>query len=294
MALTFWDPQGPIAAAQKAHLLEVLWLTMVAIVPVFILVPFLVWRYRYRHDKKGYRPTWDESFKLETLMWGGPIVIIGILAVMLAKQTFDLDPYKPIRSDQDTLNVHVVGLDWKWLFIYPDHGIATVGEFGFPQHHPVAMQLTSDTVMQSFMIPAVAGQIYTMSGMRTKLHFVADRPGTFLGENTQYNGKGFSQQRFAAVSLAADDFADWVAKVKSTGRPLDDAGYAELAKPSLRSQVHAEFGTSDMPDGVVYFSQVDPGLFNRIMAKYRSGKPIEGTNQPGGAAYDPASRAGLD
>ncbi len=292
----FWDPQGPIAAAQKAHLLEVFALTMIAILPVFVLVPVFVWRYRYGRTRDSasskspaYTPIWEHSFKLETLMWGVPFAIIGMLSVMLFHQTRDHDPYKALVSDKPAVMVDVISLDWKWLFVYPELGSATVGEFAFPNKQPVVLRRTSDTVMQSFMIPALAGQIYTMPGMRTRLHLMSDNTGMFLGENTQYNGGGFSQQRFDAISMEPADFERWVAKVRDGGTKLDAKNYSILAKPSTRAEVSKELGSDGMPENVVYFNDVEPQLFSKIMARYHSGKRVSGKTQPGTEEYEPTA-----
>ncbi len=288
---SFLNPQGPIAAAQQIHIIEVFALTMLAILPVFILVPFLLWRYRYGNKNATYKPDWEHSRHLETAMWSLPVVIIGILSIMLVRQTSNLDPYKPIASKEPALRVQAISLDWKWLFVYPDLGIASVGELAFTENRPVSVSLTSDTVMQSFMIPALAGQIYAMPGMQTRLHFLANTTGTFLGENTQYNGPGFSTQRFKAIAMKPDGFEKWVSTVKAKGRPLDQATYSILGKRSRRADVYKELGAAGMPENVVYFSKVNRQLFYRVIAKYRSGKPIPDAEQPGAAAYQSVARA---
>ena len=140
-------------------------------------------------------------------MWGVPFLIVGVLSVMLWRSTVKLDPYEPLGTAADTLHVEVIGLNWKWLFLYPDLGIATVDELAFPAGRPVSLKLTTDTVMQSFMVPALAGQIYAMPGMVTKLNFESDRPGSFLGMNTQYSGTGFHAQKFRAIAMTNEDFA---------------------------------------------------------------------------------------
>lgn len=284
---SFLDPAGPIAAAQRAHFFEVLILTMIAILPVFILVPLILWRYRYRNKNARYLPDWSFSGWLDLAMWGVPLIIVTVLSTQLWQSTHELDPYKPIDSPQPPVNVQVVGLDWKWLFIYPDLGIATVNELAFPIGSSVAMDITTDTVMQSIMIPALAGQIYAMPGMRTKLHVLADEPGTFLGENTQFNGVGFTEQKFDAVAMIQQDFEDWVAMVRATGVPLDDVSYGRLAVPSTGSQAQLTLGTPQMPSGVVYFSEVTPGFFAEVLNRYSQGTAIPPSAQPGAVGYIP-------
>ncbi|MEQ3657851.1 MAG: ubiquinol oxidase subunit II [Glaciecola sp.] len=287
MGNSFLDPAGPIAAAQRGHMIEVILWTMIAIVPVFVLVPILYWRYRYRNQKSTYKPQWESSLFLDVLMWGVPFVIIGILSVLLWKNTHALDPYKPIASTEVPLNVEVVGLDWKWLFIYPDYGIATVNELVIPVGASVSLNITTDTVMQSFMVPALAGQIYAMPGMRTKLNILADKEGRFLGENTQFNGSGFTEQKFETIAMTQQDFSNWIAKVKRVGVPLDTMTYNRVAIGSTGSDVHSVFGTKEMPQNVVYFNTVEANLFASIMHRYMKGTPVPPKLQPGAVEYVP-------
>ncbi len=191
---SFLEPAGPVASAQRAHLAVVVLVTMIAVLPVVVLVPVILWRYRYSNSKARYAPEWGRSGKLELVLWGVPFLIIAVLSVMLWRSTVKLDPYEPLGSAAETLRVEVIGLDWKWLFLYPDLGIATVNELAFPAGRPVALNLTTDTVMQSFMVPALAGQIYAMPGMITDLNLQADAEGVMLGANSQYNGEGFADQ----------------------------------------------------------------------------------------------------
>lgn len=282
---SFLDPAGPIAAAQRAHLIDVVAWTMIAILPVFILVPIIIWRYRYRNTKARYTPNWEFSGWLDLVMWGVPFVIVAVLSTKLWFSTKALDPYKPIASAEAPLYVQVVGLDWKWLFIYPDLGIATVNQLAFPVGASVSLDLTTDTVMQSFMISALAGQVYTMPGMRTKLHVLADTLGTFEGENTQFNGVGFTEQKFDAVAMTLEAFTEWVAKVRSDGVALDTQTYGLLGASSTGAQVYEAIGTSVMPAGVVYFNQVTPDLFKKIIGRYHGGGPVLPADQPGAAGY---------
>jgi len=289
---SFLDPAGPIAAAQRAHMLEVIAWTMIAILPVFLLVPVLFWRYRYRNNKARYTPDWEFSRWLDVLMWGVPFIIIAVLSTQLWQSTHALDPYKPIASANVPVNVQVVGLDWKWLFIYPDLGIATVNELAFSVDTPVALDLTTDTVMQSFMIPALAGQIYAMPGMRTKLHVLADETGTFLGENTQFTGIGFTEQKFESIAMTPEDFAVWVSNVKANGIALDATTYGQLAVGSTGVQARNALGSQQMPEGVLYFNVVEPMLFENVLGRYTDGTAVPSALQPGAVGYVPPTAAG--
>ncbi|WP_367647718.1 cytochrome ubiquinol oxidase subunit II [Ruegeria arenilitoris] len=283
---SFMDPQGPIAAVQKVHLLRATALILIAVVPVLVLVPLIALRYRRRKDGHAvYKPKWDFSGRLEFVMWGVPVVIVALLSFYLWKATHRLDPYSAAFGETPALNVQVVGLDWKWLFIYPDLGIASVGELGIPVKQQVAMTLTTDTVMQSFMIPALAGQIYAMPGMTTKLHLVSDAPAKMQGENTQYNGRGFTKQKFQTLAMPADEFTAWVEKVRSNGIALDVETYRVLAMRSDRDEVQAALGTPQMPDNALYFTLDDKGLFNSIVHRYHGGEALSTDQQPGTAEF---------
>ncbi|MES0825022.1 cytochrome ubiquinol oxidase subunit II [Ruegeria sp. SCP11] len=283
---SFMDPQGPIAAVQKVHLLRATVLILIAVVPVLVLVPLIALRYRRRKDSAAtYRPKWDFSPPLEFAMWGVPVVIVALLSFYLWKATHRLDPYAARFGETPALNVQVVGLDWKWLFIYPDLGIASVGELGIPVKQQVAMTLTTDTVMQSFMIPALAGQIYAMPGMTTQLHLVADTPKTMQGENTQYNGRGFTKQKFKTLAMQSEDFSSWVEAVRANGIPLDPQTYRTLAMRTDRDEVQAALGTAQMPDDALYFTLVEGDLFQSILHRYHGGKPLPVDQQPGSFEY---------
>ena len=283
---SFMDPLGPIAEDQKTHLFWVTVLTMIAIVPVFVLLPLILFKYRRgRKRQDTYQPKWDSSSFLEILMWGVPVVLVTFMSARLWHSTHVLDPYAEISSKKPTVNVQVVGLDWKWLFIYPDHGIATVGEFNMPVEQPVSMTLTTDTVMQSFAIPALAGQIYAMPGMTTKLNLIADQLGSMEGENTQFNGDGFAEQKFITNVVSAEEFEAWVQKVKQNSVPLDQASYKILAQRTTQSKAIDDLATDGMPPRAVYFTLDDPQFFMNIMMRYMNHKPLKDEDQPGSPEY---------
>lgn len=283
---SFMDPQGPVALAQKEHLIRATLLIMAAVIPVLLLVPIIVLRYRRRKNSTAaYRPKWDFAPALETAMWGVPILIVVILSFYLWKATHRLDPYAATVGEDPAVKVQVVGLDWKWLFIYPELGIATVGEMGMPVNRQVAMTLTTDTVMQSFMIAALGGQIYAMPGMTTQLHLAATETGRMQGENTQYNGRGFTGQQFDAVVMEDAAFQSWVDQVRANGRALDADTYRVLAQRSDRTEVQAALGTDQMPDKALYFTVADPQFFHNILMRYHSGQPLPRSEQPGTTSY---------
>lgn len=228
---SFLQPLGPVAQEQAQHFWRVVAISMVAILPVLIGVPMILWRYRYRTGKGAYRPDWEYSRRLEFAFWGLPVLIVCALASWLWYSTSKFDPYEPLGKDP--LQVQVVGLDWKWLFIYPEEGIATINELAIPVGRPVELTLTTDTVMQSLLIAPLAGQIYAMPGMTTKLNFQANEAGLAEGENTQFNGAGFGRQKFAVRALEPARYAKWL-KQKDRGIALDDQTY-EISTSSIFS-----------------------------------------------------------
>lgn len=279
--LSFLDPQGPVASAQRWHFVEALAVLVVFVaIPVFVLTAWFLWRYRYGAKSSRYTPKWNFSAPLEIASWAGPVVIVVLLAIIVWRDTHALDPYKPLASDQPALRVHVIGYDWKWLFIYPDQGIASIGVFALPVGRPVAMQLTSATVMQSFHIPALGSQIYAMGGMVTQLHLQADRPGRSLGENNMYNGNGFHQQRFTAVAMTPEGFNAWVSKVRSNGIALNEHTLKVISQRSTRAELIAALSQPRSPGGNVYFSGATAALFPAVVKTTMGGTMVAPANAP--------------
>lgn len=289
--LSFLNPAGPVADKQRHDFIWVALITLIVVLPAIVLTPYLAWRYRKGAKKSDYQPKWEFSWPLEIVIWGIPAIIVILLAINIWHTTEELDPYKPLSSNASTVPINVIGLDWKWLFIYPEQSIATVGEMVIPKGHPVAINLTSDTVMQSFWIPALGSQIYAMAGMQTKLNLQADRTGAFRGLNTQYSGLGFEHQKFLARAVTDDAFKHWVKQVKANGIPLDAKNYAILSQRSSRSEAFSALGKKGMPQDVLYFSSVPTHFFDSIIKKYE--KNIPPNLQPGayahGGAKDPSA-----
>jgi cytochrome o ubiquinol oxidase subunit II len=233
----FFASAGPVAESQHAHFLSVLAWMAVVVLPVAIGLPFVAWRYRSGRGKGGYAPDWSYNRPIEILIWCVPVVVVVALAANLWRETIALDPYKPVPGIDGAkpLTIEVVAMDWKFLFLYPESGIATVNEIAVPAGRPLRFRLTSQTVMQSFFIPRLGGQIYAMAGMTTELNLRADEEGTYRGQNAQYNGRGFAEQKFVVHALSEADFARWEDEVKANGDELDDAGYTKLARPSVVS-----------------------------------------------------------
>ena len=245
---------GPIAASQW-RLYEIVGIVLVFVAgPVLLLTPLIAWHYRRSNSHHAFRPNWGFSWALEGLIWLPPTGIVIGLSFLVWSYTHTLDPYRPLAAGLPALEVQAVGFDWKWLFIYPEERIATVNLLVMPVGRPVHISLTSGTVMQSFMIPQLAGQIYAMAGMTTQLNLAASRPGVYRGENTQFNGTGFQNEKFNAVALPPADYNRWVAQAQAAGHPLDAAAYAGLFKKSS-------------PPEPILFSSIPRGLFQRILAQ---------------------------
>lgn len=259
---SFLDPQGPVAAQQRTHFWLVAALMVLVVLPVLTLTPWLIWRYR-DHGGADYEPRWAFSRGWEVVLWGGPALVVTVLAALLWINTTRLDPYAPIVSEVDPLRVQAVGYDWKWLFLYPDLGIASVNLLAFPAGRPLEIELTSATVMQSFFVPALGSQVYAMGGMSTWLHLEADAPGRFKGENSQYNGKGFHMQKFEAVAMTEAAFRDW-ARDAATAPALDAAALDALGREGVASDLARAL---DRQGDEILFGGLPAELFARVMSE---------------------------
>jgi cytochrome o ubiquinol oxidase subunit 2 len=247
------DPAGPIGAQERIILRDALTIMLAIVIPVIVATLSFAWWFRASNTRAKYLPDWSFSGRLEVLTWSIPAMVILFLGGIAWIGSHDLDPAKPIASSTPPLEVEVVSMDWKWLFIYPQQGVASVNQLVIPVGVPVHFHLTSSSVMNSFFVPRLGSQIYTMAGMTTQLNLLADRPGIFQGLSAQYSGAGFSKMRFDTIAVPAAGFADWVAATRAKGGNLDGAAYAQLLKPSEANPV-ATYGA------------VAPGLFDAAVA----------------------------
>lgn len=255
------NPSGDIAAQQGRLIVVSTVLMLLIIVPVIVLTLLFAWRYRASNKAATYAPDWDHSTQLELVIWAAPLLIIIALGAVTWISTHTLDPYRPLQRidaqrpvapDTPTLTVEVVALDWKWLFIYPEQGIATVNELAAPVDVPIRFKITSSSVMNSFYIPALAGQIYAMPGMETKLHAVINRVGDYEGFSANYSGAGFSGMRFTFRGMAPQDFHRWVDATRAGRGTLDRTAYLQLEKPSEREPARR-------------YARVAPDLYDAIV-----------------------------
>ncbi|KIG10619.1 ubiquinol oxidase subunit II [Caballeronia concitans] len=260
------DSKGVIGVAESSLIATATYTMLLVVVPVILLTLIFAWRYRASNKNATYAPKWAHSTAIEVVVWAIPAAIILYLGMLTWRTSHELDPYKPINVENvKPINVEVVALDWKWLFIYPDLGVASVNQLAFPVGTPVNFRITSDSVMNSFFIPQLGGQIYAMAGMQTQLHLLADHAGDYAGISANYSGAGFSDMKFRALAMSQADFDSWVQKVKTAPEGLDMNVYAGVARPSQKVAVR-------------YFSTVDPKLFNNIVGKYNNGNVAVGAN----------------
>jgi len=254
------NPVGAIAR-QQGHLIVVSTVLMLLIVlPVLAITVLFAWRYRASNVQAVYRPDWNHSTALELLIWSAPLLIVIALGAITWINTHTLDPYRPLETADARgravpvapLVVDVVALDWKWLFIYPDQGIATVNELAAPSNVPIRFKITSSSVMNSFYIPALAGQIYAMPGMQTELNAVIDKAGIYDGFSANYSGAGFSGMHFKFHVMPQKEFDRWVSETRDGGTALTNADYLQLAQPSERAPIRR-------------YSTVASGLYDAIL-----------------------------
>ncbi len=286
-------PSGDVAVQQRDLLLASTFLMLLIIIPVMAMTALFAWRYRQSNKDAPYEPEWHHSTGLEVAIWSAPLAIIVALGALTWISTHVLDPYRPIArigpreavpADAKTLEVDVVALDWKWLFIYPSLGVATVNELAAPVNTPIAFKITSTTMMNAFFIPAVAGQIYAMPGMQTQLHAVINTPGQFSGFSSNYSGQGFSDMNFKVYGMTQGDFAHWVQSIKAGGGTLTRPTYTVLAEPSDAEPVRRYATVDPTLFGAIVNQCVQPGQLcvsqmMRMDAK-TGGQPQAGPNSP--------------
>jgi cytochrome o ubiquinol oxidase subunit 2 len=295
------NSKGPVAEGQSGLMMAAIYLMLLVVIPSAIMALWFGWKYRASNKDADYKPTWAHSTAIEIVVWGIPVIIIGILAWLTWWGSHKYDPYRPLESDKAPLTVQVVAEQFKWIFIYPEQGIATVNEIRFPEKTPVTLRLTSNFTMNAFFIPALSGQIYAMAGMQTHLNFLANETSPadgYRGFSSVYSGYGFSQMRFRAHSVTEAQFAEWVAAVKAGNGTsvnpkaiqktvLDQAELANLrdgnrskhqiealvakaSTPEEKAAAEAMKSYPTKPHPVTYYSSVEPKLFESVINKYMS------------------------
>jgi len=248
------DPQGPIGQSEKTILIDSLAIMLAIVVPTILATLGVAWWYRASNTKARHLPDFTYSGQLEMIVWAIPLLTIMLLGGVAWVGSHDLDPAKKLASDTPALEVQVVSLDWKWLFLYPGQNVASVNQLFIPAGTPVHFALTSASVMNAFFIPQLGSMIYTMNGMTTQLNLNADKPGTLAGLSSHYSGDGFSDMHFDVHVLPPGQFAAWAATAKTTGPALDEAAYRELAKQSTKVTPST-------------YRSFEPGLFDDIISQ---------------------------
>jgi cytochrome o ubiquinol oxidase subunit 2 len=256
------DPVGPVASAEKTILINSTAIMLAIIIPTMIATVAFAWWFRRGNAKATYLPDWEYSGAVEMVVWAIPALTIMLLGGIAWIGSHDLEPSKPLKSSTPPLNVEVVSLDWKWLFIYPDQGIASVNQLVIPAGTPVSFRLTSATVWNAFFVPQMGTMIYTMPRMTTRLNLQADRQGTFNGLSSHFSGDGFPGMQFTVQALPPDQFAMWAQGSRGQGPVLDGRAYAELSKPS--SYVKP-----------MTYGAVAPGLYDAIVANRAPVAPVQ-------------------
>ncbi|WP_111432129.1 cytochrome c oxidase subunit II [Rhodobacteraceae bacterium DSL-40] len=270
------SPIGPVLADQSTHFLRAALIALVAVLPAIILLPIMLYRYRLGSGAR-YTPEWEFNKWFEAAIWGIPVLVICVLAYWLAQATLELDPYAPLGDDP--LEIDLVGLDFRYLALYPDQQVAAVDQIVIPVGRPVTIRLTTDTVMQSFLPNGFAGQIYAMPGMVTKLNLSADQEGQGLATQTQFNGFGFANMRVPMRAVLQAEFDAWI--TGATGAALDAATYPTLVVTGAEADEFHETSPVLRPLG-------DACLFDRVVARYHQGTAVPPEAQPGSTVYDPA------
>jgi cytochrome o ubiquinol oxidase subunit 2 len=258
--LSLLDPKGVIAAAEKKLLIESILLMLIVVIPVVIMSFLIPWHYRESNTKAAYRPDWYHSTIMEIIWWGIPCVIIGILGWMTWVYTHKLDPYRSLAADKDTEIVEAIAMDWKWMFIYPQYHVATINYLEIPVNKPVRFFISSDGPMNSLEMPQIAGQIYAMTGMQTKLNVIATSIGEYRGLSTNYSGNGFAGMSFPVHIVSQADYQTWIKSVEKSPNHLTLDAYEQIAKPSENNPAQ-------------FFSNAAPGLFTHSIVKFMGPMP---------------------
>jgi cytochrome o ubiquinol oxidase subunit 2 len=249
------DPKGAIGVDEKRLILISLGVMLLVVIPVIILTFYFAWRYRESNKKAVYAPTWAHSTPIEVVVWTIPCIIVIALAALIWKSTHTLDPYRPLDSVVKPVRVDVVALNWKWLFIYPDLGVASVNQLAVPVGTPINFEITAESLMNSFFIPRLGSQVYAMPAMQTKLHLIADSVGTYQGMSAAYSGPGFSDMHFDVNAMSTADFNAWVTHAKSSALSLNEQTYRDLAVPGIKQ-------------GVLVYGRVEGDVFEHVVNHY--------------------------
>ena len=265
--MNIFDPQGPVAAADKVILIDSIAIMLAIVVPTIVAIFAFAYWFRASNPRAQYLPDFAHSGRIELVVWSIPALTIILLGGVAWIGSHQLDPAAPVAGTGSPVRIQVVSLDWKWLFIYPDQRIATVNTITVPVGAPIQFELTSSSVLNAFFIPQFGSMIYTMNGMTTQLNLQADAPGTFFGESSHYSGDGFSDMHFPVRAVPEDQFTAWVADTRKTGPTLDAAAYGQLSEQNRSMQA-------------ITYRAADPGLFTQIVTQKLPPGPGPSTGRP--------------
>lgn len=275
------NSKGQIGIEERNLIYTAVSLMLIVVLPAIFLSLVFAWKYR-ASAKARYTPEWSHSTAIEVVVWGFPVLIVCILSVLVWKSTHALDPYKPLESDVPPVTIQAISADWKWIFVYPEQGVATVNELFLPANTPIAFEITSNSSMNTFFIPQLGGQIYAMGGMRTLLHLIANEPGDYRGFSGNYSGNGFSDMHFVAHAKTPEEFQQWAEQTRAShSGTFDFERFKEVAK---------------RPDGPPYrypiqqYSSVEPQLFERVIRQF-VGADTHGTAMDMGSHADESADA---
>ncbi|MEC8307004.1 MAG: COX aromatic rich motif-containing protein [Chlamydiota bacterium] len=253
------QPSGWVGLRERDLIVTCTFLMLIVVIPVFAIAWYFVVRFRRGKGKGGYSPDYENNAIAEVCWWGVPLVIMMILGVITWRSSHELNPFKPLDQPGVPLRVQVVALDWKWLFLYPDEGVASVNSLYLPVNRPICFDITADAPMNSFWIPDLGGMMMAMPGMSTQLNLIANREGSYMGRSSQISGRGFSGMVFTAVATDEVAFEEWIERAKSKGSTLNVAEYSTLSAPS-------EYVTPE------YYRLEERRLYEEILLKYMMGK----------------------
>jgi cytochrome o ubiquinol oxidase subunit 2 len=248
------NPAGPIAAQNKQILVNATVIMLAIGIPTILATIGFAWWFRHNNEKAAYDPEFVYSGRVEMIVWSIPTIVILFLGGVIWIGSHELDPRKPLASNVPPLEVQVVSLDWKWLFIYPQQGVASVNELVVPAGVPLHLSLTSGSVMNAFFVPRIGSMIYTMNGMKTELNLLADKPGSYYGQSAQLSGDGFSDMNFQMKAVPVAQFNAWAGATRSAGPVLDAGAYIQLARQSENVRPFS-------------YRAVQPGLFDAIVTQ---------------------------
>ncbi len=248
-------PKGWIAKKELELFFVTTGLMLIVVIPVLLMILVFPWKYKEGNPKTKYMPNWENNHLMETIWWAFPCAIVMALSVFTWNSCHELDPFKPLDEKEKHLEIQVVALQWRWLFLYPEHNIAAVNYMQFPEKTPIRFVITADAPMNSFWIPQLGGQIYAMPGMKTLLHLISEKTGVFRGSSANFSGKGFAAMRFSAEATSQEDFTRWVHSMQESPEQLTWEKYEQLVKPSEDS-------------GVQLYSLEEKELYHKILMKY--------------------------